>query len=105
MTDEKFPYERRAVPRKDVLRDYLDRLIDAVDRHPQGFTESVAREIEKQVRHDWGGERPLIRKDPDREARRAQASLDLQRGDTVHKVMRTHGISRSVVYELFKKRT
>lgn len=103
MTDEKYPYERRAVPRKDVLRDYLDRLMDAVDR--QGFSESVAREVEKQVRHDWGGERPLIRKDPDREARRAQASLDLQRGESVHKVMRTHGISRSAVYELFKKRT
>lgn len=102
MTDEKFPYDRRAVPRKDVLRDYLDRLMDAVDR--QGFSESVAREVEKQVRHDWGGERPLIRKDPDREARRAQASLDLQRGESVDKVMRTHGISRSAVYELFKKR-
>lgn len=102
MTDQKFPYERRAVPRKDVLRDYLDRLMDAVER--QGFTESVAREIEKQVRHDWGGERPLIRKDPDREARREAAALDLQRGEGVHKVMQKHGISRTSVYALFKKR-
>lgn len=103
MTEEKFPYERRAVPRKDVLRDYVDRLLDAVDRHPQGFTEAVAREVEKNVRHDWGGERALIRKDPDREARRAQATLDLQRGEPVHKVMQTHGISRTRVYALFKK--
>lgn len=103
MTDQKHPHERREVPRKDVLRDYLDRLIEAVGQQ-EGFSERVAREIEKQVRHDWGGERPLIRKDPDREARREAAALDLQRGDGVQKVMKTHGISRTSVYALFKKR-
>lgn len=104
MTADKFPHERRAEPRKDVLRDYLDRLIEAAGQ-PEGFSERIARELEKKVRQEWAGERPLIRKDPDREARRESAALDLRRGEGVQAVMQKHGISRTSVYALFKKRS
>lgn len=88
---------------KDVLRDYLDRLIDAMQQQ-DGFDASLAREIEKQVRQEWAGERPLIRKDPDREAKRQAASEDLRAGKSIDEVRQVHGISRSQVYNLLKNR-
>lgn len=85
---------------KDVLRDYLDRLIDAMQQQ-DGFDASLAREIEKQVRHDWAGERVLIcKKKYDSQA----ASADLRAGKSIDEVRQVHGISRSQVYNLLKNR-
>ena len=88
--------------KKDVLRDYLDRLIEAVN--DQQFSTDMARDLEKKVRREWAGERPLIRKYPDREERRVSARAALHGGDSVHQVMAQEGISRATVYRLFKKR-
>lgn len=88
---------------KDVLREFLERLIDACQQQ-EGFDEAVARSVERQIRHEYGGEQVLIRKDPDREARRMAARQDLQRGLSVPEVQEKHGIGRSTVYDLLKKR-
>lgn len=89
--------------KKDVLRDYLERLIHAM-QHCETFDEKLARELERQCRQDWAGERPLIRKDPDRELKRHAASQDLRRGESIQQVQAKHGISRSLVYQLLKNR-
>lgn len=89
---------------KDVLREFLERLIEACQQQ-DGFDEAVARSVERQLRHEYGGEQVLIRKDPDREARREAARQDLRRGLAVPEVQQKHGISRSSVYELLKKRS
>jgi len=90
---------------KDVLRDYMERMIAAVSKNPQDFGEAMICEIEQQVRKEWAGERSLIVKHPDREAKRAAAALDLRRGVPVQEVVSSHGISRALVYELMKKRS
>jgi hypothetical protein len=89
--------------KKDVLRDYMERLIEAMAQS-EGFDADLARQIEKQCRQDWAGERCLVRKEPDRELKRQAAHADLKAGAPVQTVMRTHGISRSVVYEILKRR-
>lgn len=89
--------------KKDVLRDYLERLIHAMQQQ-EGFDEAMARELERQCRQDWAGERPLIRKDPDRERRSHSAINDLRTGKSIEQVQQIHGISRSTVYRLLNNR-
>ena len=89
---------------KDVLRDFLERLIVALNDQPSTFSEDLARQIESGVRQEWAGERSLILKDPDREARRQAAAQDLRRGESIQQVRDKHGISRAGVYRLLKKR-
>lgn len=88
---------------KDVLREFLERLIDACQQQ-DGFDEAVARTVERQMRHEYGGERVLIRKDQDREANREAAAQELRRGTPMAEVQHKHGISRSSVYRLLKNR-
>lgn len=89
--------------KNDVLRDFMERLLQEFNKHQcDGFSEDIVREVERQVRRDWAGERPLIRKDPDREERRAAAASDLRRGVPVQQVMSARGISRSALYRLYK---
>lgn len=90
--------------RKDVLRDYLDRLLVAVRDHQESFSESLAVQIEQQVRREWAGERSLIRKDPDREKRREAAAKELRRTGDVQQVKNKYGMSRSAVYGLFERK-
>lgn len=89
---------------KDVLRIFLERLIDACQQQ-EGFDQALARSIEQDVRHEYGGERVLIRKDQDRDERREAARQDLRRGVPIPDVQQKHGISRSSVYLLLKKRS
>lgn len=89
---------------KDVLREFLDRLIEA-SQQQEGFDEEMARSIERQMRHEYGGEQVLIRKDPDREVRHQSALQDVKKGVPIERVVSTHGISRSSVYRLLKKRS
>lgn len=43
----------------DIVRDILQRVIDASAREG-GFGESLAHQIERQVRQEWGGSKPYI---------------------------------------------
>lgn len=44
----------------DIVRDILRRAVDAAQRNDGGFTDSLALQIERQVRADWGGTEPYI---------------------------------------------
>lgn len=89
---------------KDVLREFLERLIDACQQQ-EGFDEAMARTIERQLRHEYGGVRAFIQKDPDREDRHEAARNDLKRGVPIPDVQQKHGICRSSVYKLLRKRS
>lgn len=43
----------------DIVKDILRRVVDAAAREG-AFTDQAAVQIERQVRQDWGGERPYI---------------------------------------------
>ncbi|WP_305073464.1 Mor transcription activator family protein [Propionivibrio sp.] len=47
---------------EDIVRDILARAVHAAARKG-GFDDVLAVEIERQVKKDWGGERPYIRND------------------------------------------
>ncbi|OQA30069.1 MAG: Mor transcription activator family protein [Betaproteobacteria bacterium ADurb.Bin341] len=46
----------------DIVRDILQRVVEAAQREGS-FTETMAIQIERQVRRDWGGTEPYIRCD------------------------------------------
>ena len=57
--------------RDDIVRDILRRVMESLSSTSEsGFSDGMAVEIERQVRRDWGGERPYIAHDND--TRRAE---------------------------------
>ncbi len=46
----------------DIVRDILRRVVTAASQE-NGFSDLMAQQIERQVRADWGGERPYIQHD------------------------------------------
>lgn len=86
----------------DILRDFLARLLEA-SGSAGGIEESMAREIERQVRHDWAGTETYIAADPDRDLRRRQAEAELASGRTPGAVARRTGMPRSTLYKLLKR--
>lgn len=90
--------------KEDVLRDFLNRLVHAIQQTPDGFSETVIRQIERQVRNDWAGERPFIAKEPDREKRREVVMGELKRGTPVADISEKTGLSRRRIYELYRQK-
>lgn len=89
----------------DFIKELLHRLAEAVQREG-AFTDSVAREIEQQIRQDWGGDRVYIAKvgeDAVLEMSRRNAAImrDLNNGERVAFVARRHNISRRMVYKVW----
>lgn len=87
----------------DILREFLDRLAAAEARHGALSTER-AREIEAELRREYAGERSLIRKNPDRQKRRVEVLDDVKRGLKPDAAAKKHGVSRSLVYEIYRNR-
>lgn len=90
--------------KQDVLRDFLERLVAAIHQHQDGFSETVIRQIERQVRNDWVGERCYIGKLPGEQTRQA-VEQEFRRGTPVRDIARRTGLGRSYVYELYKRRS
>lgn len=84
----------------DIVREILELVIAMAARQEGCFTEHMAREVETQVRQKYGGDRPYVAKDVERDERREKAKADLDRGVPVRVVSSRHGISRSSLYEL-----
>lgn len=84
----------------DIVIDILMRLSRAIghDRLP----DTIVSQVEREVRRDWGGERPYVAKkahvrDRERIVRQAR-----ERG--VEQAARENGISRRTVYRLLRRR-
>lgn len=87
----------------DIIRDILDQVAAALG--PETFTDQVALQIEDQIRHDWGGDRPYIAKKGESapaamSARNAAILRDWQAGDRAEAIARKHGISRVRVWQI-----
>lgn len=90
----------------DIVRDILDRVAAALGEG-ESFSEQVALQIEQQIRHDWGGDRPYIAKvgehAQDEMSRRNAAILrDWQAGDRAPAIARKHGVSRARVWQIVR---
>lgn len=89
----------------DFVRDILQRILEAAQRDG-GFTDALAREVEAQIRQDWGGERVYVGKtaeDARIEIGRRNAAIlrDLNNGERVGLIARRYRISRRMVYKLW----
>jgi len=89
----------------DFIKDLFTRLNEAVQREG-GFSESLAREVAQQLRHDWGGDRVYIAKsgeDAQIEMTRRNQSIirDLNNGERVGLVANRYKISRPMVYKIW----
>jgi Mor family transcriptional regulator len=89
----------------DFIQDMLARLLEAAQREG-GFTETIAREIEQQMRRDWAGERVYIAKsaaDAKLEMSRRNSAIirDMNNGERVALVARRYRISRRMVYKVW----
>lgn len=85
-----------AVTRKDIVREIIELFLAAA---PETFSEDVAVEIERQIRHKWGGEEVRIAKRTS-EMRRETAAKGLRDGKPLQEIRSEAGISRATLYRL-----
>lgn len=90
----------------DIVRDILDRVAAAL--REGSFTDQIADQLEQQIRHDWGGDRPYIAK----VGESAQAEIsrrndairrDWQAGERAGALARKYRISRVRVWQIVNR--
>lgn len=91
----------------DIIRDILERIAKAVEGG--GFTDQIAEQIERQIRQDWGGDRPYIPKtgetsQTEMSRRNAAILRDWQAGERAPAIARKYGISRARVWQIIGER-
>lgn len=90
----------------DFVKQLLRYLTEALGG--ETFSESIAIEIEKQIRDEWGGDRPYIGKtladgEDWRSARDRAIIADLERGERPLLVSRRYHISRIQVWRIWRR--
>lgn len=84
-------------------RDFVKFVLELVRDMQPSFTEDQALQIEQQIRHDWGGERPFIAKHAPR-LRACREKVREQIGTKPDaEIIIEHGISRATLYRWIKK--
>jgi DNA invertase Pin-like site-specific DNA recombinase len=80
--------------------DFVAVVIDTLRYIAPGLPEEKTVELERRLRHDWGGERPYIAKRPNDDSVKARAAAALSQGMSVPEAQRRFGISRSRAYRI-----
>lgn len=84
--------------KKDIVADIIGRFLAAA---PETFSEDLADEIERQVRHEWGGTQVKIAK---RSAahKRAEVAREIRAGTPIAEIQAATGVSRATLYRLLR---
>lgn len=89
----------------DIVKEILSRVLEAAARGDGSFTDSMAREIERQIRYEYGGEEMYVARRPrDKRAVAAAVSRDYLDGSPVPDICDAHGVSRATLYKMLKRR-
>jgi len=80
----------------DIIIDIIARVRLAVP----GFSDEQALALEKQIRHDWGGERPYIAKDHRRRPHERKRLREKLKTSSVVDLAKTEPVSRRTLYRL-----
>lgn len=85
----------------DIVLDILDRIALKVG----AVTPRVARQLEKEIRNDWGGERPYIAKigenaRTERLQRNIRIRDEARHGTPIPVIARRHGVSEKRVRQI-----
>lgn len=68
------------------------------------ISQDVLSRVEHRVRHEWGGQRVYILRDPYLEERKAAALQDWRNGTPIAVASDAHGIDRTTLYRLINRR-
>ena len=90
----------------DFLKRLLAYLVQTVG--PETFTETMAVEIERAMREEWGGDRPYIAKSGEaggawRTERDRSIIRDMEKGERPPLLARRYGISREQVWRIWRR--
>ena len=89
---------------KDLVVFILEQVLELSRRAGGSFDESMALEIERQVRQEYGGDEVYIQRTPMRE-RNKKAALDgAKKTGRPLEAARRYGVSQSTMYRLLKKK-
>jgi transcriptional regulator of acetoin/glycerol metabolism len=88
----------------DIVRHILDQVLQMAARGGGSFDEAMALQIERQMRHEYGGDEVYIKRESEREARKKLALQEAMRTGKPVEAASRHGISRSTMYRLLAKK-
>jgi transcriptional regulator of acetoin/glycerol metabolism len=88
---------------KDLVRAILDQVLEMSRRAGGSFDESMALQIERQVRNEYGGDEVYIKRTAIREERKARALEEAKKTGRPVEAASRHGISRATMYRLLKR--
>jgi hypothetical protein len=91
--------------KRDIVDALLKRVIEYAGRADGTFSDEMARQVEKEIRHEYGGSDEHIRKSgQDEVERRHAAKVDIVvNGMSVKDACKKHSIARSTIYYLLDK--
>lgn len=84
--------------------DIVHRFMELLSQHQPSFSEEIAFQIERQIRHEYGGEETYIAKTPSEIKKRKEKALQaVKNGDKPVDAADRNGISRRTMYRLLEK--
>lgn len=97
--NQKYPSEY-TYHENDIIGDILRRVITLFP----GLSPEIAAKIDKEVRQQWGGDRPYIgiRSGAGYSSRNAAIKRDYQAGERIPLLERRYGLGKSRIWEIIK---
>jgi hypothetical protein len=90
--------------KRDLVDSLLKRVLEYAARGDGSFTEDMAREVEKEIRSEYGGTEQFVRKTgQDVLDKYRAAKTDVINGMSVSDASTKHGIPRRTIYSLFER--
>lgn len=91
----------------DIVSDIMERIegsLRALGAVPEAVILTLRQRVEREVRQTYGGSECYVLKDADRDTRQRQAVAEVSRGVPVPVAGARHGVSRSTLYDLLKRK-
>ena len=84
--------------------DIIDDILATVIAMAPGFSAAIAKQVDKQVRDKWAGDRPYIAKRSGQGSsqRNAQIKADYLKGERIALLERRYKVSRSRLWQIIK---
>lgn len=90
--------------KRDLIDCILKRVLEYAARSDGTFTDEMARQVENEMRSEFGGTEPFIRKTGQEVLDKYRAAkTDVINGMSVSEASTKHGIPRRTIYSLFER--
>ncbi len=86
------------------MSDIITHIIDTFKQHVSAITPELARDIEINIRNQWGGDRVYIGKQMALiDSRKEKINEELRAGLSIAQIEYKHKIARSTIYRIINK--